>query len=197
MVWLDIGGGTARNLEFFTVAQLRKHFAKIVVLDISASLLAQAKQRVAAAGLDDLVELVHADFTNLPPAVHQRLAAAPANLITFSYSLSMIPDKRAALREAERLLDPTTGYLCIADFWGRKAAADGRSSVLESLYDAGCRLWFRQDNVHLLSDKLFASLHAVQPVHQRRWRGAVPFIPALRPWHGIWIGRRCDQDQPA
>jgi betaine lipid synthase len=45
MVWIDIGGGTARNLEFFPVEVLRKHFKAIYVVDISASLLEIAQRR--------------------------------------------------------------------------------------------------------------------------------------------------------
>lgn len=46
MVWIDIGGGTARNLEFFPVEVIRKYFKKIVICDISASLLEIAKRRL-------------------------------------------------------------------------------------------------------------------------------------------------------
>lgn len=45
MVWVDIGGGTARNLEFFTVDVLRKYFKHIYVVDISKSLLEIAQRR--------------------------------------------------------------------------------------------------------------------------------------------------------
>jgi hypothetical protein len=45
MIWIDIGGGTARNLEFFTVDVIRKYFKKIVIVDISASLLEMAQRR--------------------------------------------------------------------------------------------------------------------------------------------------------
>lgn len=45
MVWVDIGGGTARNLEFFTPELIRSHFKAIYVVDISASLLEIAKKR--------------------------------------------------------------------------------------------------------------------------------------------------------
>ncbi len=77
----------------------------------------------------------------------------------------------------------------VADFFGRKA--EGKSGPLEMMYDAGCRAWFRQDRVHLLDPKLFRKYGgALEPVHQRQWRGAVPFLPMLRPWHGIWVGRK-------
>lgn len=39
MIWLDIGGGTARNLEFLTVETIRNNFQKIIVVDVSLSLL--------------------------------------------------------------------------------------------------------------------------------------------------------------
>ena len=45
MVWLDVGGGTARNLEFFSVEVIRKYFKAIYVVDISASLLEIAQNR--------------------------------------------------------------------------------------------------------------------------------------------------------
>ena len=62
MVWLDIGGGTARNLEFFSVETIRQNFQKIVVVDVSLSLLDVAKKRVAAAGLGDIIECIYCDF---------------------------------------------------------------------------------------------------------------------------------------
>jgi betaine lipid synthase len=45
LVWIDVGGGTARNLEFFSVDVLRKYFSAIFILDISASLLEIAQNR--------------------------------------------------------------------------------------------------------------------------------------------------------
>ncbi len=45
MVWVDIGGGTARNLEFFTPEVIKKYFKAIYIVDISASLLEIAQRR--------------------------------------------------------------------------------------------------------------------------------------------------------
>lgn len=39
MVWVDVGGGTARNLEFFALKTVRQFFAKIYIVDVSRSLL--------------------------------------------------------------------------------------------------------------------------------------------------------------
>lgn len=45
MVWVDVGGGTARNLEYFTPEVIRKYFSAIYIVDISASLLEMAQRR--------------------------------------------------------------------------------------------------------------------------------------------------------
>ena len=39
MIWVDVGGGTARNLEFFPLDTLRQHFSHIYIVDVSHSLL--------------------------------------------------------------------------------------------------------------------------------------------------------------
>lgn len=65
LTWIDVGAGTARNLEFFPIETLKRRFAKIYILDISPSLLEVARRRVEEAGLTDVVELVLADFTDL------------------------------------------------------------------------------------------------------------------------------------
>lgn len=106
MVWLDIGGGTARNLEFLTVQTIRDNFEKIMVVDVSPSLLEVARKRVQAAGLSDIIECVHCDFCNANQVAQKLPKAGTADLVTFSYSLSMIPDKTAALKSAAMLLKP-------------------------------------------------------------------------------------------
>jgi S-adenosylmethionine-diacylgycerolhomoserine-N-methlytransferase len=198
-VWVDVGAGTARNLEFFPVETLKSRFSKIYILDISPSLLEVARKRVVAAGLQDVVELVLADFTDLSPRGRAALpAAGSADLVTFSYSLSMIPDKTAALRQACTLLRPG-GALALADFFARgetSLTAKPLTMYFAKSYDYFCRIWFKQDGVHLLRDSIF---NAVEPdtityVHGERFRGAVPLVPFLRPWHGIWIALKGDDD---
>jgi len=63
-VWIDVGGGTARNLEFIPVETIKKSFKKIYIVDISPSLLEIAKARVKKVGLDKIVECVCGDFTD-------------------------------------------------------------------------------------------------------------------------------------
>ncbi|EDQ91612.1 uncharacterized protein MONBRDRAFT_36263 [Monosiga brevicollis MX1] len=195
LTWVDVGAGTARNLEFFPVDTLKRRFKKIYILDISASLLDVARRRVEAAGLSDVVELVLADFTDLSDKGKSALPApGSVDLVTFSYSLSMIPDKRSALQQATRLLAPG-GSLGIADFFYRNDSDTYKdkpvSKWISHVYDLGCKLWFRQDGVHLLSNDVLDTLNdSTELTCAERFRGSVPLLPILNPWHGIHITRK-------
>src|SRR3954471_17126414 len=105
--WLDMGGGTGANLEYFREqgtgdrgqGERLGGLEKIYVLDLSHSLLEIAKQRIAAQGWTN-VETVEADATTFKPPCGQ------VDVITFSYSLTMIPDWFAALENAISILKP-------------------------------------------------------------------------------------------
>eukprot|EP00045_Choanoeca_perplexa_P010355 m.104489 g.104489 ORF g.104489 m.104489 type:complete len:796 (+) comp15248_c1_seq1:83-2470(+) len=199
LTWIDVGAGTARNLEFFPVETLKRRFAKIYILDISASLLDVARRRVEEAGLTDVVELVLADFTDLSEKGKRALPRpGSADLVTFSYSMSMIPDKHAALVQAARLLSPG-GSIGIADFFyhnnNHSYKGQPLRKMLSHAYDFGCKMWFRQDGVHLLSDELFEILEGeLEQTCSERFRGSVPLLPVLRPYHGYWIARKPTDD---
>src|SRR5205085_6848833 len=98
--WLDMGGRTGANLEYFEGSAFRVQqellnpeprtlnpclggLEKIYVLDLSHSLLEIAKRRIATAGWAN-VETVEADATTFKPPCGQ------VDVVTFSYSLTMI-----------------------------------------------------------------------------------------------------------
>lgn len=58
-VWVDMGGGTGSNLEFF--GDNLNHFGKVVVLDLCPSLVTTAQKRVTARGWDSFVTVVLGD----------------------------------------------------------------------------------------------------------------------------------------
>lgn len=196
MIWLDIGGGTARNLEFLSVQTIRDNFERIIVVDVSMSLLEVAKARIRAAGLSDIIDCIYCDFCDAS-IVSQRLPkAGTCDLVTFSYSLSMIPDKTAALKTAASLLKPKgEGTLGIADFFyggGKRASygkgdKDGITNILTRIYCEFTRLWFKQDHVILLKESMFDPVRDkldFDAIPQERFRRRVPLLPLLRPWHG-------------
>jgi len=115
-VWVDIGGGTARNLEYFSCDIIREHFKVIYIVDVSPSLLMIARDRVRRLKLEDIVRIVEGDITT--SACLGELPIGNADLVTMSYSLSMIPDQHVGITMAVKLLKPDgKGILALADFF--------------------------------------------------------------------------------
>ncbi len=107
---LEIGCGTGRNL--IRIAQAypgRPCFG----LDVSAEMLATARQSVAKAGLAERIVLKQADATGFDPQA--LFGQAGFDRIVISYALSMIPPWRGVVEEALRRLSPG-GELHIVDF---------------------------------------------------------------------------------
>mgnify|MGYP005850020795 CR=1 FL=1 len=107
---IEIGCGTGRNL---VLAARRWPQARFFGVDISAQMLATARQKVAASGLEGRIALAQADATGFDAQALFGLDAF--DRVAFSYSLSMIPDWRAALAEGARLTAPG-GALLGVDF---------------------------------------------------------------------------------
>lgn len=190
IVWVDVGGGTARNLEFFDKAAMRQRFKKIYVVDISKSLLETAAERVKAAGLEDLVEIIEHDVTEA--SVFDVLpATGSVDLVTFSYSLSMIPDKLTALGMAMSLLKPDgKGHLGIGDFYSPPTpCTSGLTGPLLALEQLCHRAWFRQDGIYFLQDQLLKTgmMKSLTLEWEERLRGPVPFMPFFRPYHSVFV----------
>jgi S-adenosylmethionine:diacylglycerol 3-amino-3-carboxypropyl transferase/ubiquinone/menaquinone biosynthesis C-methylase UbiE len=192
MVWVDIGCGTARNLEFFSPETIRKYFKAIYVVDISASLLEMAQQRVNKMGLQDIVKVIEHDVTQ-----DSMLTTMPSlgtvDVITMSYSYSMIPDQAACMRSCSKLLK-SDGLVCIADFFLKGNFDDclpSTSRMLRRWESVFHKNWFAMDHVHLLSDsQVEMNAPELEQVWDNRFRGAVPFLPFLRPYHGVFIAKK-------
>ena len=87
----QIGGGTGWNVEKMNeILPLRKYFRKIYIIDLSQSLCNVARERIRRLQLADLVQVLCDDAVSfeLP---HFPNAEGNVDLITMSYSLSMMP----------------------------------------------------------------------------------------------------------
>ena len=130
---LEVGCGTARNLV--SVAR-RYPEALLFGIDISSEMLISARQTVAREGLAPRIRLAQADATRFDPAL---LFGVPSfSRIFISYSLSMIPEWRAALGQALAWLPPG-GELHIVDFGGQEE--------LPRWFRHGLRRWLAQFHV--------------------------------------------------
>ena len=107
---LEVGCGTARNL-----VRLADRYPgrRLFGLDASEAMLRTAAQTIDRAGLRDRIGLVHGFAEDTSPAIFGE--DAPFDDIVFSYSLSMIPDWKQALRAASGALAPA-GRIHVVDF---------------------------------------------------------------------------------
>jgi S-adenosylmethionine-diacylgycerolhomoserine-N-methlytransferase len=105
---LEVGCGTGRNL--IEVAR-RYPATQLFGFDISEAMLATARKSVDRAGLSSRIMLKQADATDFDPGAlfgHTRF-----DRVFFSYTLSMIPDWKAALLQGASV---TGGSAHIVDF---------------------------------------------------------------------------------
>ncbi len=178
-VWVELGGGTASNLEHLgpRLASLRQ----LHVVDLSPSLLRVAESRCQRHGWGN-VALHERDATTftLPELV---------DVVTFSYSLTMIPDWFAALDNARRLLKPG-GVIGVVDFFvSRKHPAPGFTRH-HGFTRAFWPLWFGMDNVFLSPDHVPHLHHHFRAERYAEQRAKVPFLPLLRVPYYQFLGRK-------
>lgn len=178
-VWLDLGGGTGASLDF--MGEKRDRLAAARVVDLSPSLLEVARKRIDERGYHN-AEAVEADVTAYVPPEGQ------ADLVTFSYSLTMIPDWFAAIDQARRILKPG-GHIGAVDFFVcRKHGTAGYDHpwATRSFWP----LWFATDNVFLSPDHA-PYLHArFEPLHFSTHRAKLPYMPIVRAPYYLFVGKK-------
>src|SRR5581483_5623963 len=118
---VELGGGTARNAEFFGPRLAR--IAELTVVDLCPALLDVARAR---AGRLANLRVVEADATTYRPD-------APVDCVYFSYALTMIPDWRGALANAWSMLKPG-GAIGAVDFYVPEAAGTRRVGRLQRAF---------------------------------------------------------------
>jgi len=179
-VWVDMGGGTGANLEHFgpSIEKLKK----VYVVDLSTSLLEVATKRFEARGWAN-AEAVEADATRWQPP------NGGADVVTFSYSLTMIPDWFAAIENAMAMLKPG-GTIAVVDFYvSRKYPADEFTRhgwLTRSFWP----VWFATDNVFPSRDHVPYLHRHFEPVAFQEHRGKVPYFPILRMPYYLFVGRK-------
>ena len=106
LVWVDLGGGTAENVDLMAQYLDLAAFQRIYVVDICPSLCAVAREKAAARGWHN-VEVVEADACTFR-------APDAAQLITFSYSLT---SERLSLGSPQRSLWPAWITWCLPEIF--------------------------------------------------------------------------------
>lgn len=177
--WIDIGCGTGENLAL--AGSRLNALQRIGLVDLCPSLLDVARKRIQARGWRN-VEIVQAD------AEQYRLPAETVDVVTCSYSLSMIPDWIAVVENVRAMLRPG-GYFGVVDFYvSRKFPPKG--CVRHSWWTRTFwPTWFAVDNVMLRSDVLPLLIRQFEPVLLDECRGKVPFLCGASAPYFVFVGR--------
>lgn len=126
-VWFDIGGGTGYNIEIMdkllaAEGGINSFFSHVYLIDLSPSLCEVARERVERFKWTNVTILCQ-DARSMHHSQSQT-----ADLITMSYSLSMIPDFYSVVDQVTSLLAPR-GIIGICDFY------------VQSIVDVSSRNW--------------------------------------------------------
>ncbi|KAI0169166.1 hypothetical protein GGR52DRAFT_592975 [Hypoxylon sp. FL1284] len=210
-VWVDVGGGTGWNIEamsnFVNVAEF---FDSVYLVDLSPSLCDVARRRFERLGwnnvkviCDDARKFRLEDYEPIsqgkrspasPNRSHfskERVSDGGANLITMSYSLSMIPDYYSVIDSLSSLLAPN-GIIGVIDFYVQSQVDVNFRNYTGGLVKRHVnffgrtfwRAWFDIDRVALepgRRDYLEYRFGTVLNVNKRNYvLGAIPYY--------VWLG---------
>lgn len=192
LVWVDVGGGTGWNVEYMNnnVLNLAKHFKAVYIVDLSPSLLAVAKERFAKLGIKNVHCILEDACTFQVP--HDSI-----DLITMSYSLSMIPTFHSTIDHLQSLLKKN-GLICCVDFGVQSHDSTiGRVNTVGGLTNRNnpwffrtfWKIWFETDRVFLdparraYLEYRFGTLKSLNL--SNKTLGNIPYY--------IWLG--CDKDR--
>ncbi|KAH6558747.1 hypothetical protein KP509_1Z048000 [Ceratopteris richardii] len=182
LVWVDLGGGTAENVRSMSKYMDLTKFKKIYVVDICGPLCNVARKKAAALGWSN-VEVVEADVCDFTPN------STVATLVTFSYSLSMIPPYMDAVDRALSYLDEERGIFGIADFY--TSLKHDRPERQHNFFSRW--FWcttFDLDGIDLGPARRQYLEHHLDQVYEENSSGPIPYVPLLKAPYYIWLGRK-------
>ncbi|GES57401.1 sialidase [Aspergillus terreus] len=158
-IWVDIGGGTGYNIEAMSrFLPVNKFFSQVYLVDLSPSLCEVARERFQRLGWKNVsVVCQDARTFRLPDSsVDPRATNAGADIITMSYSLSMIPDYYSVVDSLTSLMKPS-GLLGVCDFYVQSIVDVSSRNYIGGAFNRHVnylsrvfwRAWFDVDRVSL------------------------------------------------
>ncbi|KAI1421844.1 hypothetical protein F5Y12DRAFT_666083 [Xylaria sp. FL1777] len=209
-IWVDIGGGTGWNIEAMSqFVDVSTFFDSVYLVDFSPSLCEVARKRFARLGwtnvkivcqdarkfrLEDHEPVLESERQGSPEASYfsqEQPRHVGADLITMSYSLSMIPDYYSVVDSLTSLLAPN-GIIGVVDFYVQSKVDVSFRNYTGGLVDRHVnflgrtfwRAWFDIDRVALepgRRDYLEYRFGTVLNANTRNYvLGAIPYY--------IWLG---------
>eukprot|EP00640_Fibrocapsa_japonica_P002223 CAMPEP_0113952618 /NCGR_PEP_ID=MMETSP1339-20121228/90526_1 /TAXON_ID=94617 /ORGANISM="Fibrocapsa japonica" /LENGTH=342 /DNA_ID=CAMNT_0000961265 /DNA_START=27 /DNA_END=1056 /DNA_ORIENTATION=+ /assembly_acc=CAM_ASM_000762 len=155
--------------------------SKVILLDLCPSLAKQAEERFERKGWGpDVSQVVVGDACD--PGVQGLPPDGSVDLITFSYAIVMIPDWRAALQNAKRMLKPG-GYICVCDFTVDQSQWTGMGWLWKTI--------FKTDHVYLSEEHRPYLAENFEKVYESVGYGTFPYVPSImRCPYFVFIGKK-------
>ncbi len=178
--WVDLGCGTGSNAEY--VADKVPGLQSLVLVDLSKSLIDVARKRVAERGWTN-VTLLHADATTVD------IPAESVDVVTFAYSLTMIPNWFSAIDHALKILKPG-GTIGVVDFYIAKKYPDEGLRKHSRFTRTFWPSWFGMDNVFPNPDHLPYLRSHFKTLEISENYGKLPWLPIVRAPYYYFIGRK-------
>jgi S-adenosylmethionine-diacylgycerolhomoserine-N-methlytransferase len=178
-VWFDMGSGTGSNAEL--VGERLRTLKRAVLVDLCPSLQDVARRRVKERDWRN-VETVAADATSWR-------ADEPADVVTFSYSLTMIPDWFRAINRAWENLRPG-GWIGVVDFYISRKWPERDLRRHTRFQRFLFPLTYAWDNVFISPDHLPYLRDRFEQVRLEERLGTIPYLPGLRSPYYLFIGRK-------
>ncbi len=179
-IWVDMGGGTGWNIE--NLANSIDQIQKVYVIDLAESLLEVANDRFRQRGWDNVTTQA-ADATKWQPAEGQ------ADVVTFSYSLTMIPNWFAAIDNAWKMLKPG-GVIGVVDFYVSRKFPEQEQSKHGAVTRAFWPNWFAIDAVYPSADHVPYLTHHFETIELMESKCKIPYMPMVRMPYYRFIGRK-------
>ena len=173
--WIDVGGGTGSNLEINRA--FTEQCKSVTIVDLARPLLDQAESRIQKNGWNhvDTLEDDFCETKNLPKA----------DVITFSYSLTMIPNWFEALDKASTLLKKG-GFIGVVDFYNARRG-QGDLPFWQRVF---WPIWFEFDYVFLNGDHLPYLDYRFEKNQLKKSQGSVPYLKLPVPYYVFWGKRK-------
>lgn len=174
---VELGGGTGQVCEM--LAERLNVVRRYDVVDVCAPMIEQARRRARAL---PVLRPVLADACTWQPE-------HPVDIVIASYSLTMMPDWRAAIDNAWRMLKPG-GYIAVVDFHVSSKEPDPGQARHGAWTRGFWPRWFARDGVRVGSELL--------PALRRRFTdhtlvdtwAPLPYLPWMRVPYFRFVGRR-------
>ncbi|KAG0335320.1 hypothetical protein BG000_007636 [Podila horticola] len=197
-VWVDLGGGTGWNIEQMSLHFPVDRFERIYLVDLCPSLCRIARERCQKFGWTNVVILCEDAIRSGFPGIDD--PNAKIDLVTMSYSLSMMDNYLPVIDLVHDWLKPKAGILAVADFY---ASTNIDKTGPEGVEDYFCNwwtrtfwsIWFAFDHVHFHPSRREYLEHKFRVKKSINCRNSfyIPYFAQV-PYY-MWIGER-KNDEP-